>query len=336
MPRRSGVSLEDIASMDNLTTAFWEAARGKRLREDVWRFERDLLSELSRLADDILCGRSPDGDWSCFRIHDPKPRRILAPSFRDRVLHHALMQHVAPVLERTLVDDSFACRQGKGTLAAVHRAQSHVQRFPYFVKADIRTYFASIDHGIQLEVLARRFKNRGVLALLERILERTPDRSARGLPIGALTSQWFANVYLDGLDRFLLENLRVRAMVRYMDDFVFWCDSKKTAKEFLEATCSFLQDERRLEIKADARLGCSRMGVSFLGFRILAGTLRLSLRRRRRYAVARARWEDAWECERVDARGLQNGYASALAITAHTDARGFRRANLQRRKAVDA
>ncbi|HMY20273.1 MAG TPA: reverse transcriptase/maturase family protein [Polyangium sp.] len=336
MPRRSAVSLGDIASMDNLTTAFWEAARGKRLREDVWRFEQNLPAELARLADDIREGRSPDGHWSCFRIYDPKPRRILAPSFRDRVLHHALMQHVAPVLERGLVDDTFACREGKGTLAAVYRAQTHLRRFPYFVKADVRAYFASIDHAILRRILARRFKNPGVLALFDRILERTPDPSGRGLPIGALTSQWFANVYLDGLDRFLLEHLRVPAMVRYMDDFVFWCHSRKNAMLALDVTRSFLHDVRHLEIKTDGCPGRSCAGVAFLGFRVLPGSLRLSLRRRRRYAAARARWEEAWQSGGVDACGLQAGYASALAMTAHADARGFRRANLQRRKPVDA
>lgn len=335
MPKRSAISLDDIASMDNLTMAFWQAARGKRLREEVWRFERNLEGELERLASDIRAERVPDGAWSCFSIHDPKPRRILAPSFRDRVLHHALMQHVGPILDRALIDDTFACRKGKGTLTAVLRAQSHVRRFPYFVKADIRAYFASIDHTILRQILARRFKNSGILTLFDRILARTPDPPGRGLPIGALTSQWFANVYLDGLDRYLMEKLRVSAMVRYMDDFIFWCASREDASRMLIAVRSFLDTERSLEVKPDARIGRSCDGVTFLGFRILPGMRRLSLRRRRRYAAVRVRWEEACERGLVDPCGLQAGYASALAITAHADARGFRRANLQRREPLD-
>lgn len=113
--------------------------RPKRLHADMQRFASRLDEEFSWLRDDILLGRAPDGEWICFAIRDPKPRRILVPCFRDRVLHHALMAYMAPVLERALIDDTFACRPAKGTLAAVRRAQEHIRRFPWFVKADVRT-----------------------------------------------------------------------------------------------------------------------------------------------------------------------------------------------------
>lgn len=336
MPHRSQVNLVDVASLDTLAAAFWQASRGKRLRDDVQCFEANLDQELARLRDAILLGQAPRGEWLSFRISDPKPRRILAPCFRDRVLHHALMAHMAPVLERGLVDDTFACRPGKGTLAAVRRAQQHVRRFPWFVKADMRAYFASIDHAVLRGVLHRRFKDPGLLALCDRILERTPDPPGRGLPIGALTSQHFANAYLDGLDRFLLETLRVRGLVRYMDDVVWWCDSRETARDTLAAARAFVAHERGLELKSDASIGRSAYGLSFLGFRIRAGTLRLSLRRRRRYTAARARWERAFAEGRVDAPGLQVGYAAALGITAHAAAAAWRRAELLRRPPLDA
>jgi hypothetical protein len=115
------------------------------------------------------------------------------------------MLHVGPVLERALVDDCYACRLGKGSLAAVRRAQHHLQRFPWFVKTNIRAYFASIDHHRLGQLLGRRLKDPAVLALCKRILAQRPGPQGRGLPIGALTSQHFANTYLDGFDRFLLE-----------------------------------------------------------------------------------------------------------------------------------
>lgn len=174
MPRRSPIGLADIASIETLTTAFWQASRGKRLRADMQAFTANLDEELSRLGEDILAGSAPEGRWTSFDVYDPKLRRILAPCFRDRVLHHALMMHMGPVLERALVDDTYACRPGKGSLAAVLRAQHHVWRFPWFVKADMRAYFASIDHTALRGVLRRRFKNPGLLALCDRILERAP------------------------------------------------------------------------------------------------------------------------------------------------------------------
>lgn len=335
MPRRSPLTLADVTTLDTLTTAFWQAARGKHERADVQSFTSDLDASLVRLADDINLGRAPDGHWTSFQIHDPKPRRILAPCFSDRVLHHALMMHMGPVLERALVDDTFACRRGKGTFAAVLRAQHHVRRFPWFVKADARAYFASVDHAPLRGILRRRFKDPGLLALCDRILDRTPDAPGRGLPIGALTSQHFANAYLDVLDRYLLETLRVRGMVRYMDDVVWWCDSREAAKESLAAARAFVMQARGIELKPSAMIGRSTQGLPFLGFRVLAGTLRLSLRRRRRYAAARRRWEAAFRDGIVDARGLQAGYASALAVTAHAEATAWRTAELLRRPPVD-
>jgi hypothetical protein len=339
MPRRSAITLEDVASLDTLAAAFWRAARPHRDRAEVQRGAADLDGFLARLRDDVLAGRSPDGRWTAFSIRDPKPRQILAPCFRDRVLHHALMAHMGPVLERALVADTFACRAGKGTLAAVHRAQQHVRRFPWFVKIDVRAYFAS-DHSILRAVLARRFKDPGLLALCDAILASVPGGPGRGLPIGALTSQYFANSYLDALDRYLLEGLRVRGMVRYMvrymDDVVWWCDSREAARATLAAVQDFAARERAVAIKASARIGRSAHGVTFLGFRILPGALRLSLRRRRRYAAARDRWERRYAAGTIDPRQLQAGYDAALAITAHASARAWRRVQLRRREPVDA
>ena len=336
MPRRSAITLEDVASLDTLAAAFWRAARPHRDRDEVRRWSADLDGFLARLRDDVLAGRSPDGRWTAFSIRDPKPRQILAPCFRDRVLHHALMAHMGPVLERARVADTFACRAGKGTLAAVHRAQQHVRRFPWYVKVDFRAYFASIDHAILRSVLARRFKDPGVLALCDAILASTPGVPGLGLPIGALTSQYFANSYLDALDRYLLEGLRVRGMVRYMDDVVWWCDSLEVARATLAAVRTFAARERGVTVKADARIGRSAQGVTFLGFRVLPAMLRLSLRRRRRYVVARSRWERRYATGMINARQLQAGYDAALAITAHASARGWRRAQLHRRPPVDA
>lgn len=336
MPRRSAVGLSEVASLDTLATAFWQASRGKQHHADVQRFAANLDVELVELARDIIYGRAPEGRWTQFYIYDPKLRQILAPCFRDRVVHHALMLHMGPVLERALVADTFACRPGKGTLAAVLRAQHHVRRFPWFVKADVRSYFASIDHAPLRGVLRRRFKDPGLLAMCDRILERTPLPPGRGLPIGALTSQHFANAYLDVLDRYLLETLRVSAMVRYMDDVVWWCDTRDEAKRTLAAARAFVLRERTVELKPTAVIGLSERGLPFLGFRVLPGALRLSLRRRRRYTAARSRWETAYAAGVVDACGLQAGYSSALAITAHADATAWRVAEMARRPTIDA
>jgi hypothetical protein len=150
------VSLSDVAAWDNLAAAFWRAARGKRHRPEVRRYAADLDTNLASLRRRILAAELPEGAMEVFEIHDPKRRTIHAPCFPHRVLHHAFMHHLAPVIERSLVADTFACIPGRGTLAAVLRAQAHARRYPWYAKIDVAAYFASIDHMRLLADLHRR------------------------------------------------------------------------------------------------------------------------------------------------------------------------------------
>ena len=327
--KRSPVSLAVIAGLHTLGAAFHAAASGKRGRSEVEAFRCNLDRELASLQADILAGTVMPGPVRRFRIHDPKPRLIHAPCFRDRVLHHAIMAHVGPVLDRALVDDTYACRPGKGTLAAVLRAGEHARRHGWFAQLDMRSYFASIDHQVLLGLLARKFKNRDLLALLGQIVGAHEDAPGRGLPIGTLTSQYFANFYLGGLDRLLLEDCRVHGFVRYMDDVVCWTGDRAAARAARDAARTWLGDALCLTVKQPVQIGRSRDGLSFCGFRILPGQLLLSRRRRRRYAELRSRAELAWREGRTDDCGLQSAYASALALTVHADAASWRREQLR-------
>jgi RNA-directed DNA polymerase len=327
---RSAVGLIEIAEINNLAAAFHAAARGKRGRGDVEAFRANLDRELEKLRTDLLAGTFSPAPMRRFRIHDPKPRLIHAPCFRDRVAHHAIMAHVGPVLDSALVFDTYACRPGKGTLAAVKRASEHARDYEWFAQIDIRAYFASIDHAGLLGLLGRKFKNPGLLRLLAKIIEAHEDSSGRGLPIGTLTSQHFANFYLAGLDRFLLESCRVRGFVRYMDDVVWWADDRATAKAALPLAISWLTERLHLEVKRPVRLGRSAEGLNFCGFRILPYRLLLSRRRRTRYGLLRRRAERLWLSGVLDATGLQAGFGSALALTVHADAASWRRQQLVR------
>jgi hypothetical protein len=163
--KRSPIDLEAVADWHNLAATFRRAALGKRARPEVQRFAANLEAELARLRCDIVTDTVQVGHTRRFRIRDPKPRIIHAPCFRERVLRYALMAHVGPVLDRALVDDTFACRTGKGALAAVQRAQHHARRWPWWAKIDIRSYFASVDHAVLKDLLARKLKDPRLLAL---------------------------------------------------------------------------------------------------------------------------------------------------------------------------
>lgn len=314
--------------MNNLLYAFWRAARGKRTRPAVCAFEARLDSELTALRRAILTEVVSVGSMRSFRVFDPKPRIIHAPCFRERVLHHALMRHVGPVLDRSLVDDTYACRTGRGSLNAVRRAQAHARRFPWYVKIDVRRFFASVSHEVLIAVLTRRFKGPGLLRLCARIIHSHETSRGRGLPIGALTSQSFANAYLGDLDRFLLEGLKVPGMVRYMDDVVWWTRTRDEAKRSRDAVMDWTPRTLRLELHDNAPIQRSTAGLSFLGFRVFPNHLGLSRRRRSRYRRARRRWETAYRLGLIDARQLQSGVGAALAVTAHADVVAWRRREL--------
>jgi hypothetical protein len=324
--KRTRIGLADVADLDNLAEATFRAARGKRHRAEVGAFLSRLDQNLEGLRREILDGSIRVGQGRHFRIRDPKPRQIYAPCFRERVLHHAVMRPIGPVLDRGLVDDAYACRTGKGTFAAVQRAQQHARRFPWYVKMDIRAYFASIDHAILEQRLRSRFKGEEVLGLIHRIVAAHQDAPDKGLPIGSLTSQVFANDYLDPLDRFLLETRRVAGLVRYVDDFVFWTCKRAEAVRTTQEIQAFLARELLLTAKEPVQINRSERGVTICGFRVRPGTIRLSQRRRRRYLDARRHCEQDYLAGRIDAGELQRAYDAAHAITAHADARAWRRA----------
>jgi hypothetical protein len=330
------IHIHEVAEWSNLALAAHRAGRRKRHRPTVAAFFRDFDHCLARLGETIRAGAAPSGRYTAFRIHDPKPRLIQAACFEDRVLHHAVINLAGPVLERSLCDASFACRPGRGVHRAAARVQELLRRRPWYVKIDVRAYFDSIDHDLLLGLLARRFKGRAFLDLLERLVRIHPAGPGRGLPIGSLTSQHFANFFLDGMDRHIQAQPGVRGLVRYMDDLLWFCDDRATARDSLAVAIAFARDSRLLHIKESAQINHGSHGVSYCGFRILPGAIRLGARRRRRYQERRLFWERAFMRDLIDARQLQNWYSAVHAITHGADAGGWRQQNLHLHPPVEA
>ena len=192
--KRTHIDLIDIAAYDNLAQAAYRAARGKRARPDVRQFFSRFDHHMRRLQQAILAGHMPYGRFKAFTIRDPKPRLIHAACFEDRIFHHAVMYWAGPVLDRALTSTTYACREGMGNHAAVRQVQHHLRRYPWYVKIDIRHYFDTIDHQRLYQRLLRRFKGHDFLALLRRIIASYHVTPGKGLPIGSLTSQHFAEL----------------------------------------------------------------------------------------------------------------------------------------------
>ena len=328
--KRLAISLEALAERQNLLLATWKAARGKHQRPAVAQWLDGLDNNLGDLAARIREGRAPVGGLRRFRILDPKPREISVHGFADRVLHHAIFNLAEVRLERALVDSSFACRPSKGVHAAVKAVQQHLQHHAWCVQVDVASYFAQIDHAVLMDLLRRRFKGNGFLALLQRIVESGAEpRVGRGLPIGALTSQHFANAYLDGADRWLLEHPAVRGHVRYMDDIVWWCDGPGEARDLLQGFEEHLWQTRRLRLKPGAHAGPSARGLRFCGFRVKPGVVLPSVRKLSRFRQGARRLmqgqEAAQPCDGVTAEAaLQRAHDGLLATLADTQSLHFR------------
>ncbi len=328
--KRAGHLLDRIAEPENLRLAFWKAAKGKRSQADCRLFQEELEANLDQLREQLMAGGVRVGDYRYFQVFDPKQRLICAASFRERVLHHAIMNICEPALEKTAIFDSYACRRGKGRLAAVHRAQSYARRQGWFLKMDIRKYFDSIDQEILRKMLGKRYKDNLLLDLLERIIASYHTAPGRGLPIGNLTSQHFANYYLGPLDRFIKEGLRRRGYVRYMDDFVVWGESGLELREICIRVKDFLAAELKLEMKPNLALNQTGRGMEFLGYRIFPGTIRLARRSKVRFARKFRKYERAYLTGCWTERQLQQRMEALTAFTLAAESHGCRRRVIER------
>ena len=283
-----------------------KARRGKRGRAEVECFEFHREAELLQLQAELAQGSYQPGAFRSHWIVRPKRRLISAAPYRDRVVHHALMNVLEPILDRHFHPHSYACRQGKGTHAAANRLQCLMRRFPYFVQCDIRKYFPSIDHEVLKDLFRHLVKDDRVLTLMHLIVDHsnrqetvidyfpgdnllTPCARRRGLPIGNLTSQWFANWYLTGLDHYLTSHLGSRGYVRYCDDFVLLHDDREALLELLWAVRDWLSDIR-LHLKRERPpVTPVRAGLAFVGYRLWP-THRLLRKRNVREFRRRVRW----------------------------------------------
>ena len=277
---------EQVCSMRNLRLAAREALRGKRTRLPGAMFFMEQEKELPLLHEQLRDGTYRHGPYHYFWIHDPKDRLVAAAPFRDRVVHHAIVRVIEPIFEKRFIEDSYACRVGKGTHAAMRRALHFARGHRYALKCDVQKYFPSIDHEVLMGLVGRVIGDGRVLELLAGILgshadaelwEWLPggglfDYSTRrtGLPIGNLTSQFLANVYLNPLDHFVKHELRVRGYVRYMDDFLLFGDDRAVLRGHGERIRAKLA-ELRLRMHPDKyRLMPTGHGVDFAGFVVFA------------------------------------------------------------------
>ena len=282
MVKRVGFLMPRIASYENLREAFLRAVKGKSTKKEVVLF-RDRLDENLHLIKQLLLSNSYEfNNYRFFTICDPKQRVICAASFQDRVVFHAVMRICHPVFDNFQIADSYACRVGKGTYRALEKAQLYCKKFEWFAKLDVCKYFDSIDHVILQRQLCRLFKDPGLLSLFARIIGSYSVNHHRGLPIGNLTRQYFANHYLSIADHYVKEQMHIKAMVRYMDDILLFSSSKEKLMADVKELILFIKKQLKLDLH-EPIINRTAFGVPFLGYVVKMDCLRLHQRSRNRF-----------------------------------------------------
>ncbi len=275
MKKRLTKELEDIASLENLVQAWEEFLVGKKSKRDVQDFKLHLMDEIISLRNDIVNGTYRHGGYQAFNISDPKPRNIHKASVRDRLLHHAIYRVLYPFFDRTFIADSYSCRIRKGTHKAIERFDSFCRkvscnntRTVWVLKCDIRKFFASIDHEVLIETLARYVDDPRIMDLLREIIGSfSSTRLGVGLPLGNLTSQLFVNVYMNDFDQFVKHTLKEKYYIRYADDFVILCEGKPWLEYLVPKLDRYLTTHLKLTLHPK-KLSISTLasGVDFLGW----------------------------------------------------------------------
>ncbi len=329
--KRVGDLFDSVIAFDNLLRATKQAARGKKEQLRVAHFLFHLERELLQLQDELTQGCWQPSNFRVFEIKEPKPRRICAADFRDRVVHHALCNVLKPVFDKRLIFDTWACRTDKGSHKAVQRAQVFSRRYLYFLKCDIKRYFDSVDHQILKQLLRRIIKDKPLLSVLDQIIDHPlPDMVAgKGIPIGNLTSQYFANLYLGELDHQLKDRQGIKSYMRYMDDMLIFAETKQALQCTINKMERFLLKHLKLHLKESAtQIAPVTEGVPFLGFTIFPNLIRLNSQSLRRFKRRKHLLEKAYQSGEIDVESLSASVQSMIAHMQHANTHRLRQSLL--------
>ena len=281
-----------IITFENLFAAAQQAQRQKRYRDPVLEFNRHLEHELLQLQQELQTQTYQPGGYKTFEIYEPKRRLISAAPYRDRVVHHALCNIIVPIFDRTFIATTYANRKGYGSHRALRQFVSYARSSQYVLQCDICKYFPSIDIAILKQIIRRKLKCRETLWLIDTILDNrsagenpidyfpgdtllTPLERPKGIPIGNLTSQFFANVYLNGFDRYIKEILSVSKYVRYVDDYALFSDDRPFLQHCRTEIEAYLATLRLKIHPIKSQLTQIRHAASFVGFRVLPDRIRV-------------------------------------------------------------
>ena len=322
MPHTIRNEFDKHLTIKALLDAHERACKTKRYSREVLKFEIDLETNIVNLYKKLKNGTYKMGKYRTFKIYEPKERVIRALPYVDRIVHQwYIHEFIKPYVVPRFISDSYACIEGKGTHKAVDKAQEYMQKMKnkystyYIVKCDIKGFFYNIDKDVLYNILKKFIKDEKLLALTYEFIYN--DGEDVGLPIGNYTSQFFANIYMNELDHYVKEGLKVKYYVRYMDDFIMFVRTKEDAKKVLFDVSKYVMEVLHLELNNKSRYYPNKMGLDFCGFRIYESYRLLRKRSIKKIKRKVRRWNMLYERGLLDLDKTVLEWNSWLAHSSH-------------------
>lgn len=314
---------------ENTFNAWIEFRKGKRDKEDVQLFERNLEDNLFQLYVDLKNKTYRHSSYQSFYVNDPKQRHIHKASIRDRVVHHLLYKYLYELFDRGFIYDSYSCRLEKGTHKAIIRLEKLVRKISrnytrpcWVVKCDVKKFFASIDHEILIKLLKTRVSDTYILQLLKEVIYSfsSDGRKGKGIPLGNLTSQVFANIYLNGLDQFIKHTLMIKYYLRYADDFLIISTKKEELETYIKLISAFLEEKLKLELHPRKIIFRNLYwGIDFLGYIVLPYYILPRTKTKRRIFKKIERTIQSYKKEEISCETLHQSIQSYLGYLSHAN-----------------
>ncbi|MCX6743981.1 MAG: reverse transcriptase/maturase family protein [Candidatus Parcubacteria bacterium] len=274
-------------SITKLWRSFCEYQKGKKRTYEFVEFKYNLELELFKLHEELRANRYQPGVYRHFEVTDNKKRTISVAPLRDKIIHRLIYDYLVEIYDKNFVYDAWSCRKGKGLHKAIERTQSFLRKYPdsYVWRSDVKKFFDSVNQNVLLDIIEFRIKDGLAINLIAKVIKSYDLGNGRGMPIGNLTSQIFANIYLNEFDHYVKHNLKPLAYLRYGDDFIILADSKEKIEELRSASVHFLNCRLNLQINAKNDIIIkAKQGLHFLGSIIYAHGRKLSKRNKRRIA----------------------------------------------------